>query len=123
MSEFSWDDFKQTGDWARFENRGDRVVGVIKALRTGRDFNGNPCPELILEQDDGSEITVTAGQVMLKAALAEKAPQVGDKIRIVYTGDSEARPGKAPAKLFTVDVKPGPHELQHPAVANTDDPF
>src|SRR5690606_40507811 len=111
MSDFSWDDYKQTGDWPRYDSPGDKVVGVIKSLRTGRVFNGNPCPQLILEQDDGSEITVTAGQVMLKAALAEKAPEVGDKIRIVYTGDSEARPGKAPAKLFTVDVQPAPHEL------------
>lgn len=123
MSDFSWDNFKQTGDWARFDNPGDKVVGVIKALRTGRDFNGNPCPELILEQDDGSEITVTAGQVMLKAALAGKAPEVGDKIRIVYTGDSEARPGKAPAKLFTVDVKKGPFELQRAGISNDDAPF
>jgi hypothetical protein len=92
-------------------------------VRQGSDFNQNPCPELVLEQDDGEEITVTAGQVMLKRALAEKAPQTGDKIRITYSGVGDGRPGRAPAKLFTVDVKPGPHEVVQSIVRNSEDPF
>jgi hypothetical protein len=123
---FDWDNYTQTGDWARFDNEGDGIVGVIKTIREGADFNGNPCPELVLETDPetGDEITVTAGQVMLKAALAEQRPEEGDKIRIVYTGVGEARPGKAPAKLFTVEVKKGPHPVKEPAVANSlEDPF
>jgi len=120
---FNWDEFKQTGEWIAFNEVGDQTVGIIKTIRQGADFNGNPCPELILEDDSGEERTLTAGQVLLKAALAEKAPQEGDRIRIVYTGQSEARPGKAPAKVFQVDVKRGPHRLQNAAVANTEDPF
>lgn len=123
MSDFNWDEFAQTGDWVRFDQVGDGVVGVIKAIRQGTDFNQNPCPELILETDGGEEKTVTAGQVLLKSALAEKRPNVGDKIRIVYSGIGDAKPGKAPAKQFTVDVKTGPHELAQPAVANSEDPF
>lgn len=112
-----------TGEYVKFENVGDQVIGVVKQVREGRTFNGNPCPELVLEDESGEERTVTAGQVMLRAALAEKQPQPGDKVRITYSGVGDAKPGQAPPKLFTVDVKPGPHELQHPAVANTDDPF
>lgn len=123
MSNFNWDEFKQTGDWVRFDNVGDGIIGVIKALRQGTDFNNNPCPELVIETEDGDEKTVTAGQVLLKAALAEKQPQVGDKIRIVYSGVGDAKPGKAPAKQFTVDVKKGPHELANAVVANSEDPF
>lgn len=103
---YNWEEFKNNGDYVSFGEVGDSVVGIIKQLRTGKDFNGNPCPELVLDVD-GEEKTLTAGQVLLKAALAEKAPQVGDKVRIVYSGIGEARPGKAPAKQFTVDVKTG----------------
>lgn len=112
------------GEFVKFENVGDNVVGIIKDLREGKDFNGNPCPLLILEvSDDGDEKTLTAGQVMLKAALAEKMPQVGDKVKITYSGVSDAKPGKAPAKMFTVEVKAGPHKMKQPVPANSDDPF
>jgi hypothetical protein len=121
---FPYEKYTQSGDFIKFDEIGDQVVGVIKEVREGRDFNGNPCPELVLELDDGEEKTVTAGQVRLKMQLAEKAPQVGDKIRITYSGVSkDAKPGRAPAKEFTVDVKAGPHEIKQPAVANTEDPF
>lgn len=118
-----YDKYTQSGLYAKFENPGDQVVGVIKIAREAKDYSGNPCPELVLEQDDGSEITVTAGQVMLKQALAEKRPQEGDKVRITYSGVGDAKPGKAPAKLFTLDVKEGPHPLQNPIVADSEAPF
>lgn len=119
---FDWSRYTG-GDFVKFENVGDQVVGIIKHVREGRDFNGNPCPLLILEVNaEGDEKTLTAGQVRLKAALAEKAPKVGDKIRITYSGVGEAQPGKAPAKEFTVDVQPGPHEMAYPGPAD-DRPF
>lgn len=119
-----YDKYVQSGQYARFDNPGDQVVGVIKEDREGSDYNGNPCPELVIEDDDGNEITVTAGQVMLKKALAEQRPGIGDKIRITYTGKSaDAKPGRAPAKLFTVEVKPGPHPVQNPVVADSEAPF
>jgi hypothetical protein len=120
---FDYDRYASSGDYAKFDNVGDQVVGIIKEVREGKDFNGNPCPELVLETDGGAEITVTAGQVLLKAALAEKAPQVADKIRITYSGVGQAKPNKAPAKEFTVDVKEGPHEMVQPVPANSEAPF
>lgn len=101
-----WDEFKPSNGWITFANIGDKVVGTVKAIRRGEDFNGKPCPELIIDVDGEGEKTLTAGQVMLKAALAEKRPQVGDRIAITYTGVGDAKPGKAPAKLFDVAVKP-----------------
>lgn len=118
---FPYDKYATSGEYVKFENVGDQIVGVIKAVREGRDFNGNPCPELVLEDDAGTERIVTAQQVMLKAALAEKRPDEGDKVRIIYSGAGEAKPGKAPAKLFTVDVKAGPHEVK--AAVGDDAPF
>lgn len=120
---FDYDKYATSGEYVKFENVGDSVIGVIKQVREGADFKGNPCPELVLEDDEGNERTVSAGQVMLKAALAEKRPSEGDRVRIVYSEVGDAKPGKAPAKLFTVDVKPGPHEVKQPTVANSEDPF
>lgn len=120
---FDYNKYAQSGDWVKFENVGDQAIGIIKTVRDGSDFNGNPCPELVIETDDGEEKTVTASQVLLKAALAEHAPQEGDKVRITYSGVGAAKPGKAPPKEFTVEVKKGPFELQQPVVANSDDPF
>ena len=122
MTEFDYDAYTG-GDYVRFNEPGDGVIGTIKAVREGRDFNGNACPELVLEVDDnGAEQTVTAGQVMLRAALAEKRPQVGQRIRIVYTRNGPVGAGGNPAKEFTVDVKDG-QPLVSPAVANSEEPF
>jgi hypothetical protein len=102
---YDWDQHKQTGDWITFDSVGDQIIGEIIAIRTGKDFNQNPCPELVIRTDDGDEKTLTAGQVRLKSELAAQAPQVGDRIRIVYSGVGESKPGKAPAKLFDVAVR------------------
>lgn len=106
MSDFDWTNFKQTGDWITFDEVGDQVIGTVTAVRVGKDFNGNPCPELVIDlEDDGGEKTLTAGQKVLQSKLAEEAPQVGDRIWILYSGVGDARPGRAPAKLFEVKVK------------------
>lgn len=103
---FDWNEYKSTGDWITFENVGDRAVGQILAIRQGQDFNGNPCPELVIRTDEGDK-TLTAGQKVLRARLAEEGPQVGDRIAIVYSGVGDAKPGRAPAKLFDVSVSRG----------------
>lgn len=105
MSQFDWNEFNTSGDFVSFKEIGDKVVGEVIAVRKAQDFNGNPCPELVIRTDDGEDRIVTAGQVMLKSALAEKQPQIGARIAIVYSGVGEAKPGKAPAKQFTVEVK------------------
>lgn len=119
---FDYDKYAVAGEYVKFENVGDYVVGIIKDIREGRTFNGDPCPELILEDDDGAERILSASQVLLRAALAEQRPDIKDKIRVEYTGVGEAKPGKAPPKQFEVKVKKGPHELQAPAVGD-DAPF
>jgi len=117
MSADIWDEFTATGDWITFTNVGDKAVGTVKAVRRGEDFNGKPCPELIIDVDGEGEKTLTAGQVMLKSALAEKRPKAGDRIAITYSGVGDAKPGKAPAKLFDVAVKPSGSDVVEAAPA------
>lgn len=104
-----WDEFQS--DYVTFKNIGDAVAGEIISLSKASDFNGNPCPQLIIRNDAGEPKTVTAGQVMLRAKLAELRPTVGDRIGIVYSSDGPGSPGKAPAKLFTVQVRRATGEL------------
>lgn len=104
---FDWEQYIASGEYVKFEEIGDSIIGTIKDIREGQTFNGNPCPELLLTDDAGEDHIVTAGQVMLRSTLAEKSPQVGDKVRIVFSGVGEAQPGKTAPKLFQVDVKRG----------------
>lgn len=127
---YDWEPFEGgDGDFVKFANVGDEIIGAITDIKTGRDFNGNPCPQLHLTTDEGDERIVTAGQVMLKRALAEQAPQVGDRIKITYSGVGDAKPGKAPAKLFSVAVATGkgntpPAKVQKPVPVPDDEiPF
>lgn len=125
MSTDIWDEFTTTGDWITFNEIGDSVVGTVTVVRRGKDFNGNPCPELVIDVDGQGEKTLTAGQVMLKSALAEQRPGPGDRIAIVYSGVGDAKPGKAPAKLFDVTVRragqPDPSPTQPAAGVSADD--
>jgi hypothetical protein len=104
MSDFNWDDFNNTGEFMTFDNVGDQIAGEVLAVRLGQDFNGKPCPELVLRTAEGDR-TLTAGQKVLQTRLAEERPAVGDRIAVVYSGVGDAKPGKAPAKLFDVAVQ------------------
>ena len=119
---FNYDDYTGTSDYVKFEDVGDQTVGTIKEIREGSDFNSNPCPELILEVgDDADEITLTVGWAMLKRLLAEQRPQVGQRIRVIYTGDERTERGGT-MKVFTLDVKDG-EPLVNPGVADSEEPF
>ncbi len=122
MPVFDYDNYTNSGDYISWTNPGDQAIGTIKEVREGTDFNGNPCPELILEvNDDGDEQTLTAGQAMLKRLLAEQRPVVGNKIRVTYTGDETTAQGGT-MKVFTLETKEGSGLIQA-EVANTEAPF
>lgn len=103
-----WDKYANAGaTFIAFKEPGDHVVGTIRQIRDGKDFNKNICPELVLDDGNGGSLIVTAGQTMLKKALLEQRPNVGDRVRITFTDYGEAREGRQAPKLFTVEVKPG----------------
>ena len=100
-----WDSFGR-GDRFKFVNPGDMIEGEVTGL-SATDFGGTAelTPVLTIRTDQGDR-DVTASQAVLCARLAEQAPEVGDWISIRYDGEaSSARPGRSPAKLFTITVK------------------
>lgn len=104
----NWNKYKSSegSRFFKFEGIGDSISGTIVSIEEGKDFNQKACPELLIETDEGNK-QVTCGQVMLQSALAEKEPEEGDFIAITYYANGEGKPGRAPAKLFKVDVKRG----------------
>lgn len=101
-----WDDpdMKVGGDYIKFNEPGDTAIGEVLHIGKKQWDDGSVAPTLLLRCDDGEERTVTAGQVQLKAQLAEKRPQVGDRVRIEFT-EVEKRAGGKTLKHFKVDVK------------------
>ena len=99
-----WDDpeLKINSDYIKFENPGDTAKGVIVAIRAHKFEDGNVVPQIILNTAEG-EKTLTAGQLQLKAMLAEKRPNVGDHITIVFT-EIEKRSGGKTLKKFDVQI-------------------
>lgn len=122
-----WDKFGQ-GDRFKFVTPGDTIEGEVLQL-SSTDFGGTAdlTPVLVIRTAQGDR-EVTASQAVLCSRLAEQAPEIGDKIRIRYDGDAEtSRPGRSPAKLFTVTVKRAEGPPRAPEVPEawqgSDEPF
>ena len=107
-------DMFPSGDFVRFEAIGDSVEGVITAMRRHVFDDGKVAPQLELDTDDGPR-TLTAGQIRLKAELAERRPQVGDHLTVTLIG-IEKRPGGKTMKEFRVTVG-APPTVTHPPTA------
>lgn len=119
MSASVWDDpdLQAGGEFISFENVGDTVSGTINAIRTHRFDDGKVVPQILLTTDGGEERTLTAGQVRLKAELAEKRPEAGDHLKVTLS-DIEKRSGGKTLKHFTVEIGKGgtPAATSQPAV-------
>jgi len=100
-----WDDpdLRPAGNYVSFETPGDTVTGTILAIRKHTFPDGKTAAELIIRKDDGEEVTVTAGQVMLARKLAELRPAEGDRIGIQFVR-TEKRDGGKTLKHFEVQV-------------------
>lgn len=105
----------QSGDFIKFEQVGDTITGTITAVRKHMFDDGKVVPQIELDTADGPK-TVTAGQVRLKAALAEKRPGVGDLLTITLS-EIEKRAGGKTLKHFTVVVGPVAAPAPAPAAA------
>jgi hypothetical protein len=102
-----WDEFI-AGDYIKFTNIGDTVEGTLVARQTGTDFDGNPCPQIVLNV--GGELkTVSGGSRGLKRALAAEKDALipGATVKIGYVADVDSlTKGFAPSKQFRVKVTP-----------------
>lgn len=103
-----WDDpeIRSGGDFIKLENVGDTVSGTVSGIRAHRFDDGKVAPQVLLVTDDGEEKTLTAGQVRLKAVLAEQRPESGDHIKVTLT-EIEKRAGGKTLKHFDVEVTRG----------------
>lgn len=112
-----WDDpsMQVGGDYIKFEKVGDTVAGTIIEVSAKRWEDGSISPQLLLDTADGTK-TVTAGQVRLKAALAEQRPERGDHITITLS-DIERRSGGKTLKHFDVKVTRAGSAAAAPAAA------
>jgi hypothetical protein len=102
-----WDDpeMRVSSDYASFNEIGDSVNGVVTGVFAHRFDDGKVVPKIMLDTKDG-EIALTAGQVRLKAALAEQRPEVGDTLTVKLT-EIEKRAGGKTLKHFDVAVIKG----------------
>lgn len=114
-----WDNPEMSvgGDYVKFDQVGDTVTGRILVVGMKRWDDGSVAPQLLLDTPEG-EKTLTAGQIRLKAALAEKRPEEGDTLTVTLS-DIEKRSGGKTLKHFTVDVtrKGDPAPAAAPAAA------
>lgn len=103
-------DWNQWGDgddgvteFVTFKNVGDWVEGEIVEIRTGQDFNNNPCPELVFDTVSGRKVW-TVGQKVAQRVIREMAPQVGWTIHVRHHALGDAKRGQNPPKLFEVEI-------------------
>ena len=102
-----WDnpELRASGDYIKFDSVGDTVTGVVQSIVAHRWDDGSVCPKIYLDVN-GEERTLTAGQVRLKAALAEQKPEPGDTLTVTLT-EVEKRSGGKTLKHFDVKVARG----------------
>jgi hypothetical protein len=70
----------------------------------GTDFNGNECPLVLVEDDDGEVKRITAAQKNLQTKIKDARPNKGDRVAIGWDGTKEKMPA-GDMKVFTVEVK------------------
>lgn len=104
MTETIWDDadLKSNDDYIKFDEVGDTVTGKILSIKKHTFDDGKVVPQLLLQVGD-EEKTLTAGQIRLKAELAEKRPGVGDVLTVTLS-NIEKRSGGKTLKHFDVVV-------------------
>ncbi len=107
MPVFDYNQFpEENSDYISWNQPGDQIIGTVTNITTGLKYDQiTPCPELLIDTENG-EKTLTAGQSMLYRLITEQKPQVGDRVRITYTGD-EPTPKGGTMKVFTLEVKAG----------------
>lgn len=111
MTDDPWADVP-SGDYWKADEIGARIAGTIVRVGLGTDFNGNACPQLVIETTEGDK-TVNCGQANLKAQMMtlEPRPKPGDKIQITYTGNQKA--AKGDLKIFEIK-----HKVAEPVAAD-----
>lgn len=106
-----WNQFIATVSW----DEPKELTGIIEARET---IDGQPAgkgqprplyPVLRIRLETGRGVIVYGTQARLLELLTLHAPEVGDRIKIIYKGESgKAAPGMSPTKEFEVKVQRRP---------------
>ena len=102
-----WNQFIATVSW----DEPKELIGIVEARSTiegmapGKGLPRPVYPVLHVRLDSGRGVIVNGTQARLLELLTKLAPEVGDRIKIVYKGESDrAAPGFSPTKEFEVRV-------------------
>lgn len=105
---FDWEPFKGgTGEFVKFEQIGDEIVGTIVAIRK-HTFDKDKGEVVLLDIEPkagGEHVTLACDKVDLRIKLAEIGPQVGDLLAVKFV-DTERTPNGT-KKVFAVKHKEG----------------
>lgn len=113
--------------WRQFESTVSflepcQVVGTIEVLGKLETRDG-AAPQLKLRVASGAIVIVNAVQTRLLAELVRLEPAVGDRIKIIYRGQSsKAAPGMQPTKEFEVVVRAANERAVDPATGEVGPP-
>ena len=102
-----WDnpEFRSEGSstYVNFKNIGDLVEGTVLSVGLQTWEDGTVAPKITIHTTEG-ERTLTAGQIRLKMALANKRPEEGDYLSVKFVSIEDRGGGKT-LKHFDVDVR------------------
>lgn len=109
MTGFDWNKFRSGGgEIQKWDTPGDQVSGTIVGLRTYEDTKKERTVPLIDVETsgrngDGEKVikTVFVDKVDLTRKVVDASPQMGDRIRITFTGTEEG----GPMKFFNVELR------------------
>jgi hypothetical protein len=104
-----WDDpdLRAGGEFVKLDNKGDKISGLINAIRSHRFDDGGVAPQILFVDDTtGEERTWTAGQIQAKRKLAELRPEAGDWFS-AELADVEKRAGGKTLKHIEIVVNRG----------------
>jgi len=124
---FDWTPFKGgTGEFVKFKEIGDMVTGTIVAIRSWKQ-DDEEVPFIDIEPRGGGDVvTLSVDKVDLRYKLAELEPDVGDDLRVRFTGTQKVANGTK--KVFEVQhrravPKPAHDEVPPDLAEYSDDVF
>jgi hypothetical protein len=102
---------------------GDYLEGEIIEI-SKRDGGYGDYPIITVRQDDGNELAWHASPTIAKAQVADKQPNVGDRIGILYKGKLPKKSDpKVEQHVYRVVVERGATPLRRAVEASGDNPF
>ena len=116
-----------SGSFAKFDVAGTEYEGLVIDINgDGTDFNGNKCPQVVLDRGEAGHLTITCGQAQLwsktVAAVDSGELRVGVWAKFAHT-HVEKRTGGKTLKHFDIKVSEAPASFKASTVSAGHEPF